>query len=123
MSGLVSASTPTSTFSSIQQSKIQSKRYINPCNSVVIPTTQLCSSDLSLKSCCFGGVRVPQRSSIICRSSTGPGAPGSGVSCTKFPSVHFFCVKLYNCDLACGFPELCILALFCFWFVSEFHAS
>ncbi|XWS76117.1 hypothetical protein CRYUN_Cryun01aG0149300 [Craigia yunnanensis] len=78
MNGLASASTPTSTFSSIQQSKIQSCRYINPCNPVVIPVTHLCSSDLSLKSCSFGGARVPQRSSIICRSSTGPGAPGSG---------------------------------------------
>ncbi|XVF72203.1 hypothetical protein PTKIN_Ptkin12aG0101400 [Pterospermum kingtungense] len=78
MSGLALASTPTSTFSSIQQSKIQIRRCINPCNSVVIPVTRLRSSDLCLKSCSFGMPRVPQRSTIICRSSTGPGAPGSG---------------------------------------------
>ncbi|KAK6238902.1 hypothetical protein QUC31_004371 [Theobroma cacao] len=75
MSGLASASTPTSTFPSI---KIQRKLYINPCNSVLIPGPRLCSSDLNLTSFSFGGARVPQRSSIICRSSTGPGAPGSG---------------------------------------------
>ncbi|XP_022771424.1 uncharacterized protein At4g13200, chloroplastic-like [Durio zibethinus] len=78
MSGLASASTPSSTFFSIQQSTIQRRRYINPCNSVVIPSTQFCSSDLSLKSCCFGRARVAQRSSVICPSSAGPGAPGSG---------------------------------------------
>ncbi|XVE72786.1 hypothetical protein DITRI_Ditri11bG0066700 [Diplodiscus trichospermus] len=76
MSGLAAASVPTYTFSSIQQSKVQSRRYFNQCKSVVISTTHLCSSDLSL--CSFGGARVPQRSSIICRSSTGPGASGSG---------------------------------------------
>ncbi|XP_021273939.1 uncharacterized protein At4g13200, chloroplastic isoform X2 [Herrania umbratica] len=75
MSGLASASTPTSTFPSI---KIQRKLYINPCNSVLIPGPRLCSSDLNLTSFSFAGARVPQRSSIICRSSTGPGAPGSG---------------------------------------------
>ncbi|OMP03980.1 hypothetical protein COLO4_10043 [Corchorus olitorius] len=37
---------------------------------------------------------VPQKRSILCRSSTGPGAPNSGaialsISCTRFPLVHF----------------------------------
>ncbi|XVF21408.1 hypothetical protein REPUB_Repub12eG0087900 [Reevesia pubescens] len=73
-----SSSTPTYTFRSIQQPKIQSRRYINPCKSVLIPTTQLCSSDLSFTNSSFDGARVPQRSSIICRSSTGPDVPGSG---------------------------------------------
>ncbi|KAK8631094.1 hypothetical protein V6N13_079858 [Hibiscus sabdariffa] len=78
MTGLASAPIPTSTFPSIQQSKIQSRRCINPCNPAVIPSTKLCSSDLSRTSFSFGGARVIQRSCVISRSSTGPGAPGSG---------------------------------------------
>ncbi|XVF32230.1 hypothetical protein REPUB_Repub17cG0063400 [Reevesia pubescens] len=81
MRGLAVASTvSTSAFPSVQfqQPKIQTRRYLNPCNSVVIPSTQLCSSDLSFTSSSFDGARVPQRNTIICRSSTGPGAPGSG---------------------------------------------
>ncbi|GMI73502.1 hypothetical protein HRI_001019500 [Hibiscus trionum] len=78
MTGLASTPIPTSTFPSIQQSKIQSRRCFNPCYSVVIPSTKLCSSDLSRTSFSFCGTRVIQRSSVISRSSTGPGAPGSG---------------------------------------------
>ncbi|KAE8662362.1 pantoate--beta-alanine ligase-like [Hibiscus syriacus] len=78
MSGLASAPTPTSAFPSTQQSKIRSKRCINPCNFAVIPSTKLCSSYLSLTSFSFGGAEVIRRCSVISRSSTGPGATGSG---------------------------------------------
>lgn len=131
MSGLASASTPTSTFSSIQQSNIQSRRYINPRNSVVIPITQLCSSDLTLKSCTFGVPRVPQRRTIICRSSTGPGAPGSGVvslfvSFTEYPLLHIFGVKLKNMMWHLGFQNH-VFGFFYFLFFwvrfPEFYAS
>ncbi|OMO88909.1 hypothetical protein CCACVL1_08119 [Corchorus capsularis] len=77
MSGLASASTPSSTFAC---NKILRRHYVNPCNSVMIPRTHLCSSasDLCLKSFIFVGARVPQKRSILCTSSTGPGAPNSG---------------------------------------------
>ncbi|XP_022758633.1 uncharacterized protein At4g13200, chloroplastic-like [Durio zibethinus] len=79
MTGLASASTPTSTFPYIQQSKFQSRRYIDPCNSVVIPTTQSFSSDLSFTSSrSFAVARLYHRSSIISRSNTRPGASRSG---------------------------------------------
>ncbi|KAE8659302.1 pantoate--beta-alanine ligase-like [Hibiscus syriacus] len=78
MSGLASAPTSTSTFPSIQQSKIQSRRCIKPCNSAVIPSTKLCPSDLGRTSFSFGGTGVIRRRSVISGSSTGPGAPGSG---------------------------------------------
>ncbi|KAE8709353.1 hypothetical protein F3Y22_tig00110332pilonHSYRG01364 [Hibiscus syriacus] len=77
MSGLASAPAPTSTFPSTQQSKIRSRLCISPCNFAVIPSTKLCSSDLSLTSFSFGGADVTRRRSVISRSSTGPGAPGS----------------------------------------------
>ena len=128
MSGLASASTPTSTFSSIQQSKIQSWRYINPCNSVVIPTAHLCSSDLSLKSCSFGGARVPQRSSIICKSSTGPGAPGSGVlpfSFLALNSLWFISVVLNFITVIwpVGFQNYVFWVYFLFGSFPELYAS
>ncbi|KAG8489200.1 hypothetical protein CXB51_017249 [Gossypium anomalum] len=79
MCGLASASIPTSTFPSFQQSKIQTKPCINPCNSLVLPPTKLCSSDLCLTIFSFGGPRLIHRSSVISRSSTGRGgSPGSG---------------------------------------------
>ncbi|XVE78064.1 hypothetical protein DITRI_Ditri13aG0114200 [Diplodiscus trichospermus] len=74
---MASASTPATSFLFTQKSKIQTRCYMNHCNSVVIPVTQLCSSDLSVTSSSFPGARLTQRSNIICRSSTGPGTPGS----------------------------------------------
>lgn len=110
MRGLASASIPTSTFPSFQQSKIQTKPCINPCNSLVFPPTKLYSSDLCLASFSFGGPRLIHRSSVISRSRTGPGgAPGSGLVPFQFFGVNslffLFGVQIHHCQVASGIQK------------------
>ncbi|GLU07903.1 hypothetical protein SLE2022_248420 [Rubroshorea leprosula] len=80
MSRVVSASPPTTIFSSIKQSKTQRIHFIssNPSPSVAVPRTNLSSPHLNLESHSFGCTGLPQRNSFYCRSRTGPGSPGSG---------------------------------------------
>ncbi|GLT24977.1 hypothetical protein SLA2020_001360 [Shorea laevis] len=95
MSRVVSVSPPTTTFSPTQQSKTQRIHFIcsNPSPSVAVPRTKLSSPRLSLESPSFGRTGLPQRSSFYCRSSTGPGSPGSGDSESRSVLDAFFLGK------------------------------